>query len=568
MTSFGTGPTGKLMELDAVWKRDYKEHNTTASEVQETVQQKRKRLFNKDTGSLNLSFKGIPFWIEDPLLHQVKWEHTNGFCCFMHIVGLPINRKTGEPNPLFPYQMELLHAMFDPYYANPLKLLQVLKHIWIKKATGVGFSDLVLDVLTYLPLAFPEEFIDSQMAIVTGINMTTAKRLMRRIRKLLYQNLKLVFDSNETVIDINGCIIECFPATHPDSYRSLDNCKALLYDEADFGPIGMLEEIRDAIERYAGKSNPWIIVGSTANEPENFMETIEKQSNEECFYKRLFWLLDKARGYMFSEQDVLRAQASDSFAREYLGEYRGLKGNLFSKEVLEYAAGLTDRLEIIDKNTGILRRVITREPGELSIHDVITNPQYLGVAYRTSHGCDPAWNSSMFAFVTWKKIGDIIYAVHEKEINSPIMEEATEEAKTLMYDDYPSYNPKIYVDASGIPFIRALKKEVHEDDRYHNIPEKERYELIESPSGMIVCPIPFNKFGDRMNYHMRRLYELGVLRVSPEVTPHLYLSCQTARYDEKKNRFDKQATSKNDTFDAGRLGLVNFKIGDIGVLTV
>lgn len=563
-----SGPVGKLYSLDAAWKKDYKDKSSQTYEVQETVKEKRKRLFNKDTGSLNLSFKGIPFWIEDQLLHQIKWEHTNGFCCFMHIVGLPINRKTGEPNPLFPYQMELLHAMFDPYYANPLKLLKKLKHIWIKKAGGVGFSDIVLHIFAYLPLAFPDEFYDSQMAIITGINMTTAKRLMKRIRRIFYNKLRLVFDSNETVIDINGCIIECFPATHPDAYRSLDNCKGMFYDEADFGPINMLEDIRDAIERYGGKSNPFIIIGSTANEPDNFMETIEKQTEEECFYKRLFWLVDKAKGYMFSERDIQIAQASDSYPREYLGEYRGLRGNLFSKEVLEYAACITDKLEIIDPDTKMLRRTITREPGELSIFDVITNPTYLGTTYRTSVGSDPAWNSSQFAWLVWKKIGDIIYAVKEKEIGSPIMEEATEESKNLMYIEYPSYNPKIYVDAAGVPFIRALKKELHEDDNYHRIPEKERYELIDSATGMIVCPIPFNKWGDRMNYHMRRLFELGVLRVNPEITPHFWTSLQTARYDEKKNRFDKKATAKNDVFDAGRLGLVNFKIGDIGVLTV
>ena len=64
--------------------------------VGETVQQKRKRLFNKQTGTLNLALQGIPLWIWDNNkdYHKLLYRYTKGNCCFGHIVGMPENPKT------------------------------------------------------------------------------------------------------------------------------------------------------------------------------------------------------------------------------------------------------------------------------------------------------------------------------------------------------------------------------------------------------------------------------------------------------------------------------------------
>lgn len=49
---------------------------------------------------------------------------TKGSCCFNQIIGLPT--KNGHDQPFFDYEKQL----FD--------VLQQYKHIWIKKATGLG----------------------------------------------------------------------------------------------------------------------------------------------------------------------------------------------------------------------------------------------------------------------------------------------------------------------------------------------------------------------------------------------------------------------------------------------
>ena len=73
----------------------------------------------------------------------------------------------------------------------------------------------------------------------------------------------LTFDNKETVLELNGCIIEAFPSNHLDSYRALDNPKFILIDEADFFRKSEQDDVRDVSERYIGKSDPFIVLVST-----------------------------------------------------------------------------------------------------------------------------------------------------------------------------------------------------------------------------------------------------------------------------------------------------------------
>lgn len=536
----------------------------------ETVAEKRKRLFNRSEGRLNLTLQGIPLWIWDNNLeyHRLMYRYTKGNCCFGHVVGMPENPKTGVVQPFFPYQQELLLALFNDAYANPGNAKQRRKHVLVKKAPGAGFTELCIYLMCYLPVAYPHVFYDSQMAVVTGINQMIATRIMKRMKFLLYQKLGIVVDSNENTLDINGCIIECYPAIKPNSYRGLDNPTLILYDEADFCPPSLIEDVRDAIERYFPKSDPYTILGSTANEPNGFMERIEKMDEERRLYKILYWLEDKVRGTMYTEEELALAQLSDSYPREFLGEYSGLTGSLFTKEQLAYATGEVDYLDVINKKTKQVVRRITRPAGQLSVKEITSDYRFLGPAYTSSFGTDPAYRSSIFGMVATKKIGDVVYAVDERELDHPSIEQAVLEVKSMMYDEYPSYYPKNFVDVFGSTFIDALKYEIHEPTDYWKMDPKDITRSMMNPTGMVVCPIPFQKYGDRMNYHWKRLVQLGMYRIDPDVTPLLYEGMRTAKYDDLKNKFDKDNTSNNDVFDAGRLANIYYNLDGQGVLFV
>jgi hypothetical protein len=90
-----------------------------------------------------------PFWIWDIEEHKVVDIITNGGCCFNHIIGLP--KKNGQDKPFFDYEK----LLFD--------ILQQHRHIWIKKATGLGITEFMLRYMTWLCLRTNN---------VEGINIT------------------------------------------------------------------------------------------------------------------------------------------------------------------------------------------------------------------------------------------------------------------------------------------------------------------------------------------------------------------------------------------------------------
>lgn len=108
--------------------------------------------------------KGKPFWTWDRDIHKVEDAKTKGSCCFNHIVGLPTKDKIEKP--MFDYEKILYDILFpnsdnisDQYFKH--------KHLWVKKATGLGVTEFILRLMAWLCLK-DNSFQDSQMCIVCG----------------------------------------------------------------------------------------------------------------------------------------------------------------------------------------------------------------------------------------------------------------------------------------------------------------------------------------------------------------------------------------------------------------
>ena len=64
--------------------------------------------------------------------------------------------------------------------------------------------------------------------------------------------------------------------------------KFILLDEADFFRKSEQEDVRHVSERYIAKSDPFIVMVSTPYAPDGLFDSIEKEPEEICIYKRIF----------------------------------------------------------------------------------------------------------------------------------------------------------------------------------------------------------------------------------------------------------------------------------------
>ena len=110
-----------------------------------------------------------PFWIWNIKEHKAADILTNGYCCFNHIIGLP--KKNEEDKPFYDYEK----LLFDT--------LQQHKHVWIKKATGLGITEFMLRYMAWLCLR-NNDLNGTQMCIVTGPRIDFAITLIDRMKRL------------------------------------------------------------------------------------------------------------------------------------------------------------------------------------------------------------------------------------------------------------------------------------------------------------------------------------------------------------------------------------------------
>jgi hypothetical protein len=147
-----------------------------------------------------------PFWIWNIQEHRQEDIRTNRDCCFNHIIGLP--QKDGVDKPLYDYE----RLIFDSLVTHNGNVnFSNNKHLWIKKATGLGVSEFMLRFMAWLCLK-DNALSDSQMCIVTGPRIDLAIALIDRMKRLFAGKGLISFDTKETVIELNGVKIEAFPS--------------------------------------------------------------------------------------------------------------------------------------------------------------------------------------------------------------------------------------------------------------------------------------------------------------------------------------------------------------------
>ena len=148
------------------------------------------------------------------------------------------------------------------YELDLVDLLTKEKHIWIKKATGLGITEFTLRWMAWKCLKddeFKDRHKDIDILIICGPRIDLAITLMDRL-KGLFEDYN--FTQKNTVLDLNGVRIECMPSHHLDSARGLSP-QVIFNDEADFFKTSEQLECRAINERYLSKTNPFLIFCSS-----------------------------------------------------------------------------------------------------------------------------------------------------------------------------------------------------------------------------------------------------------------------------------------------------------------
>jgi hypothetical protein len=474
--------------------------------------------------------KGKPFWISDPEVHKAEYARTKMQCCFNHAIGLP--RKDGKEMPIFDYELKIFDA------------LQSYKRIWIKKATGLGITEFMLRYMTWSCVK-DNKLQNSQICIVTGPSILRAIDLIKRMKNL-FQN-RLLFNTKETVLEINGVRIEAFPSHHLDTMRGLPNVSFIFLDEADFFPASQQEEARAVSERYILKSNPYIVMVSTPNSPRGLFQQIEEEPTEEqillqnlkdrrpCLYHRLFFDYTVGEGKIYAAEQIEDAMNSDSWLREYCLQYGYGTGTVFS--------------------TASTRLI--RELGEKYRSDYLkVNPTTL-----KSMAIDPGFGGQSGSAIVISElmymhdgIIRIIYARRKMSLDLGEIMDWTMDLRQY-------YDPnKIYVDGWHSGFIRSLKKKVGERWRDEDIVMfKQRAKKYRRPleSYMSIIPVTFSNNSRDILSHTRDIIENEkALAVDAEEFKNLYLDIVSARQEDGK--LLKEGQDSKDLIDALMMNLLYY----------
>ena len=71
---------------------------------------------------------------------------------------------------------------------------------------------------------------------------------------------------------------------------------------------GEVDEVRDVVERYIGKSDPYIVMVSTPNAPNGLFDKIEREPEDTCLYKRVKLDYTYGLGKIYTNEEIEKAK--------------------------------------------------------------------------------------------------------------------------------------------------------------------------------------------------------------------------------------------------------------------
>jgi hypothetical protein len=367
-----------------------------------------------------------------------------------------------------------------------------------------------------------DHFVNAQICIVTGPNQDIAIKLLKRLKGIFEPKLGIRFTNKETVLELNGCTIEAFPSNHLDAYRALDNPKFIFLDETDMFRKSEQEDVRHVSKRYIGKSDPYIVMVSTPNAPGGLFESIEKEPEESCLYKRLKMDYTYGLGKIYTQEEIEKARQSPGFEREYNLKYLGKIGNVFNLLEIDRA------IELGEVHKGI-------PTNDYTLHSV---------------GVDFGFGSSGTAVVLTEFLKEertirVLYAEEFEHANP-------QDIVNLCFDLYRKpWNTWFFVDGANRAAVNLMKVAFNESLNW------ETNKKGPNPEAWEVLPVNFATEDKQMLSHLAMIVSKEYLAI-PKEFDKLIISLRTTYANEYS--LDKEQSSYSDSLDALRMACKMYRM--------
>ena len=454
---------------------------------------------------------------EQRLIQDCKGKTFIEFC---NVIGLP--KKNDIEYPIFDYEKDIIKAFRNN------------QHIWIKKARGLGVTEITLRYLAWECLS-TNRLQNKSIFIVSGTREEFANLLKERLADLFqrkYPNLQL--ESKYTELTLNKVWIKVFPTQQVKDLRGHVDVAYIFIDEADFFERIEQDELEAVITAYEEKSKAKIIMVSTPWLPDGLFQKIE---NDEIFkntFHKLFLDYTYGLNKIYDNDFIQRKMNEPFFAAEYNLQYAGRIGNVFAQSAIDRC--------IVPLTT--LRPVTEK---------------YMAV--------DIGYISSKFAIIIAEreaKLGKIrilkaeeIANAQEPEMIDRILHYYRSEFKNIQ---------NIAVDAtSRQPFVTELKNRVGDFPadwaRVHKRMQEYKSKGRDISHTMTVVPVLFNlESKSIMTAHARQLIEDPdcLLQIDPKFK-ELLIALRAAIFDER-GQLDKKSTPHDDILDAFLMLMTFFNI--------
>ena len=467
--------------------------------------------------------------------------------------------KDGTHKPIFDYELELFK------YLEKGKTDNQYRHLWIKKARGLGITELLLRYMGWRAL-YSNEFAGQRFIVVTGPKERIALDLIRRL-KLLFMDYFLEDPLKDSVV-LNGVTIEAFPS-HTVAMRGYENFKFILLDEADyFRPLEQ-EELLPAVRGFIAKTQPWIVMVSTPHQPNSLFHRIEQMaSDEEAGFKRLSYLYQRGIGKIYQANFIEEEKKHAYFKREYEGQYSYGVGTLFSEESIAACERLGREL---DARLGLVSAAPSGRAAAAATttndddDDLIRSEQGLNslatLPSRKSLGIDIGWGSSRTAFVLTEYLDGKIRVALCQQYDRPDHKAMVNFAYGLIRKySLDNGTNKVYIDGSAPSFIGAVKESIGESRDYLPILAQLKTTDTDPRYAMNIVPVNFSQKQQAMLDHAKTCVDRGVIAINPDISNNADLLTDLRIAQNKPETFKLDKTENRlDLFDAFRLALEYYK---------